>query len=161
MALIAGMLQLEAMDAAERNLYVLVKNTIDQFARSTTPSEQLPFEQKGVRIWEDSYLRILVKASAAATFDVSESVVNVPVTQYVVAGGRGAAASQPAEIMLTAADFGITTDTACPAGTNLEIGRYKVPAGTMIVPGWGEYAALNTAKGRVYIKAEAAAGGGA
>lgn len=159
MALVAGMLQVEAMDAAERNLYVLVKNTTEQFARSTTTSEQLPFEQKAVRIWEDSYLRLLIQADAAATLDVSESVINVPVTQYVVAGGRGSAVTQPAEIMLTAKDFKLSdTDVALPAGTHLEIGRYKVPAGTMIVPGWGEYSALNTAKGRVYIKVEAGTG---
>lgn len=158
MALVSGMIQIEAMDAAERNLYVLLKNTTEQFARSTTTSEQLPFEAKGVRIWEDSYLRILIQADVAVTLDVSESVINIPVTQYVVAGGRGAAATQPAEIMLTEKDFNLgAADISLPAGTNLEIGRYKVPAGTMIIPGWGEYSALNTAKGRVYIKAEEAA----
>lgn len=155
MVLINGMIQVEALDAAERNLQVMMKNTTSQFARSTTPSEQLPMEAKPVRIWQDSYLRLMVTAPVAATIKKADSVVNVPVTQYVVPGGRGTTPIQPAEVMLTADDFGITGDVALPAGTQIEIGRYRVPAGTMIQPGWGAFNALDSAKGRIYISLQA------
>lgn len=157
MVQVEGMLQIEAMDAAKRNQRMIMKNTLAQFKRSTTPSEQLPFEMKPVMIAEDSYLRLLITADATKTLDVSASTVNIPVTQYIVAGGRGSKPSQPAEIMLTLADFEMTADVACTAGIPTQVGLYKVPAGTAIVPGWGEYSAMNTAKGRVYVDAVATA----
>lgn len=156
MVQVEGMLQIEAMDAAKRNQIMIMKNTLAQFKRSTTPSEQLPFEMKDIVIGEDSYLRLLITADATKTLDISASTVNIPVTQYIVAGGRGSAMSAPAEIMLTGADFEIV-DTACTAAIPTQVGLYKVPAGTAIRPGWGEYSAMNTAKGRVYVDAVATA----
>jgi len=154
MALIDGMVSISALDASERNIGLIVKNTSGQFARSTTPSEQLPFEVKNVQIQEDSFLTLTMRADAAATLNAATSVINIPVTQYVMAGGRGSTPTQPAEIMLTKEDFGLSANIPLPALTQLEIGRYKVPAGTMIKPGWGAYSALDAAKGRVYIDLE-------
>lgn len=152
-----GMIRIEAMDAAKRNTRVIMENTVGQTSRSETPSEQLPFEAKKIMIQEDSFLRVLFKADANATITKADSTLNIPVTQFIAAGGRGSAVSQPSEIMLTnnelmGADLGSPTSIVCAAGKQVEIGLYKVPAGTVIMPGQGEYAALNTAKGRLYIK---------
>ena len=157
MVQVEGMCTIELMDAAKRNQVMIYKNTLAQMKRSTTPSEQIPFERKNLAAGEDSYLRILITADATKTLDVSASTVQIPVTQYIVKGGKGGPMSDPAEIMLTAADFEMTADIVCTAGIPQQVGLYKVPAGVAIAPGQGDYSALNTAKGRLYIDAVATA----
>lgn len=157
MAIIDGMIQIIVKDPSARNARIIMENTSGQFSRSTTPSEQLPMEKKQVCLHENSTLEIHMKATAAKTFDVSTSTVAIPVTQYVAPNGRSGSLIQPAEIMLTAADFGMIVDVACPAGKYLKIGEYKVPAGVAIMPGQGSYDSLNAAKGRVYMDIQATA----
>ncbi|MEA4892670.1 MAG: hypothetical protein VB085_08930 [Peptococcaceae bacterium] len=156
MAMLNGMIQIVCKDPSGRISQIIMQNTASQFGRSTTPSEQLPMEKKPYRLYEAATLEIWMKPDAAGVFDVT-SVVNIPITQYIAPDGRANSGKiySPAEIMLTGADFGIAADIVLNAGAFGFVGKYTVPAGVAVDPGWGGAETLDAAKGRIYISAVA------
>lgn len=158
MAMLNGMIQLVCKDPSGRISQIIMQNTAAQFGRSTTPNQQLPMERKPYRLYEAATLELWMRPDTAGSVDTTTEI-NVPVTQYIAPDGRanGGKLYSPAEIMLTAADFGLTADVALNAGAFGFIGKYTVPAGVAIEPGWGNAENLDSAKGRIYINVIAAA----